>query len=662
MVPPRKKSSTRNGNDADPEKHNPTVARPLAKDPERNVATQARKVEEAARSYHTGQSYSAVEGDDAGLSGNESLEGDGLDALDPELEVSQEDNDDNDATSAGPPMRLEIIAGPDAGKSKRFQSIRMVVGRTAGVDFLLSDQSVSRRHIEFITTDDGVMMKDLGSGNGTKINGTQVAEKLLVHDDEIVIGKTTLRFVDEKQALDKIHEENEKLRQEASLAQAQEAEAPPAEAERGESEPSRAAPVLTTRHGRDSKRKLTRKTQLVLIVVGVVVAIASIAGWVLRPPSKPLVDPNQVLAEQKMQAARNAAREGDFENVVKWVAEAEALIPGIDKSKLASQAQAELVFLSLLDEARTAIASRRFEDARKALAKTRDASVKNEEARSKLLAALEEGEVSYKKEKIDELIASGEIEAARLILAELPVGSQSGPAQKIVEFERQLEKQKMRDAKNSAATARSAAALAQERREQEINDAFVVVERKFGSAEWDRAASECGRVITANPTDKDIVARAKLLSSLIPKFGAQYDEGTKKFRQGNLVQAAKPLKQALQLYRQVNLTANRYLTELEEKIGAAAVVAAQDALLHNEVFTAWQMFKEAQRLDPDDAKARQGLENVARRAEELYQIAYGLKESDPQEAARKFKLVIQVTEPDSSLHERANTQLGTLGP
>ncbi len=756
MAPPRKSVSRGTGElEKDPERENRTQARapnPVAEDPERANKTQARAPNPApadddperanstqARapnplkkgpkvrakvaepdlpsedegSYRTGQSYQAAD-EEEGLAGDSlSLEGDGLEALDPEIgsrtkalpaletesSASMADDDEADdanATRAGPPLKLEIVAGPDAGKKRKFKGVRMVIGRTPGVDLQLSDQSVSRRHVELIYGDQGVMMKDLGSGNGTKVNGTKVAEKLLEHGDEISIGKTRIRFVDELAAYKKVRDESEKKDAEKKAAAERkrssgeakvvaadaeadadadadqaspDAEKPePAEGEGKIEKKGRVRPVRSSRQaggdgGFAAKFKALPKPMR-LGIVGLVVAVLFIliGGIALRPPPPPPVDTAKVVADQKMQEARNAAREGDYARVIELVEGAEKLSPGIDKTKLAAQAKGELAFVTGLAEARKAVEEKRFEDARRLLDKTGKGTVKSEEEKVKVRSELDTAELAYKKEKIAELIASGEIEAAKSVLAELPVEMQAEPAQKIAEFERQLEEQKALEAKDSAAYARNAAAAKKARREQEINEAFVVVERKFGGAEWDRAASECSRVMDAFASDKDIYGRAKKLQGLIPNFGRNYDEGMKKYRQGTKAQAAKPLRVAYGLYGQMNLRANKYGQELEDKIGDAAVIAGKEAILREDLVTAWQMFKDASKFDPNDAKARAGLDELASKAEDLFQTAYVIRDRDPREAIRKFKIVVQVTDPGTSVHEKAKNQLAAMAP
>lgn len=146
-----------------------------------------------------------------------------------------------------------------------------------------------------------------------------------------------------------------------------------------------------------------------------VLLILAVAVLLRPPPPTPVASPREI-ADQKMQAARAAAKVDDYEATIKLVEEAEALVPGIDRTKLGAQARAELAFTRALDEARKHIAERHFDDARKALERTDKGSGRNEQAKARVIADLDAAEVVYKKEKVDEFIAAGEIEAARRTL------------------------------------------------------------------------------------------------------------------------------------------------------------------------------------------------------------------------------------------------------
>ena len=120
-----------------------------------------------------------------------------IDDVRPEAEEPAEEEDNSETTRAGPPVLMLVLDGPDKGRKKRFKGVRMVVGRSKDCDFALGDQTVSRRHLELVYGESGVVMRDLGGISGTQVNDQKVDECILKHGDEISVGKTRLRFVDE---------------------------------------------------------------------------------------------------------------------------------------------------------------------------------------------------------------------------------------------------------------------------------------------------------------------------------------------------------------------------------------------------------------------------------------------------------------------------------
>ena len=59
---------------------------------------------------------------------------------------------------------------------------------------VLNDPNVSRRHAEIRHSGNAVVVTDLGSTNGTRVNGIPVREQHLASGDEITVGSTTLVF------------------------------------------------------------------------------------------------------------------------------------------------------------------------------------------------------------------------------------------------------------------------------------------------------------------------------------------------------------------------------------------------------------------------------------------------------------------------------------
>ena len=68
------------------------------------------------------------------------------------------------------------------------------LGRDAASDVVLADTGVSRRHAQLVTTEDGTLVRDLGSTNGTYVNGVRVREQLLRDGDRLTVGTTDLVF------------------------------------------------------------------------------------------------------------------------------------------------------------------------------------------------------------------------------------------------------------------------------------------------------------------------------------------------------------------------------------------------------------------------------------------------------------------------------------
>ncbi|MFW6147064.1 MAG: adenylate/guanylate cyclase domain-containing protein [Thermodesulfobacteriota bacterium] len=71
------------------------------------------------------------------------------------------------------------------------------IGREKDNDLILSDKTVSRHHARLTITKDGCLLTDLGSYNGTIVNGTPVQSTILHNNDTIKIGLKRLVFLDE---------------------------------------------------------------------------------------------------------------------------------------------------------------------------------------------------------------------------------------------------------------------------------------------------------------------------------------------------------------------------------------------------------------------------------------------------------------------------------
>jgi len=74
-----------------------------------------------------------------------------------------------------PILRLCVCEGPCSGLEAAKQSAKFLAGRRKNLGFCISDSTISERHAEFSWSGEVYKLKDLGSSNGTFLNGKAVS-------------------------------------------------------------------------------------------------------------------------------------------------------------------------------------------------------------------------------------------------------------------------------------------------------------------------------------------------------------------------------------------------------------------------------------------------------------------------------------------------------
>jgi pSer/pThr/pTyr-binding forkhead associated (FHA) protein len=90
---------------------------------------------------------------------------------------------------------LVVKRGPNAGSRFLLDEDLTTAGRHPDSDIFLDDVTVSRRHAEFVRSDDSFLVRDVGSLNGTYVNRERIEQADLASGDEVQIGKFRLMFL-----------------------------------------------------------------------------------------------------------------------------------------------------------------------------------------------------------------------------------------------------------------------------------------------------------------------------------------------------------------------------------------------------------------------------------------------------------------------------------
>ncbi len=91
--------------------------------------------------------------------------------------------------------RLLILSQIDGDRVFELSDDTTIIGRGDDAALMLANVSVSRHHAEIALSETTATIKDLGSANGTMLNGEVITEAVLSNGDEIMLGKYNLVFV-----------------------------------------------------------------------------------------------------------------------------------------------------------------------------------------------------------------------------------------------------------------------------------------------------------------------------------------------------------------------------------------------------------------------------------------------------------------------------------
>jgi pSer/pThr/pTyr-binding forkhead associated (FHA) protein len=91
-------------------------------------------------------------------------------------------------------VTLKVLDGADRGRIYKAMETPITIGREEGNSIQLNDDRVSRFHIKIQEDHEKVVLTDLESTNGTKVNGEETQLRILRYGDMIMVGRSVLLF------------------------------------------------------------------------------------------------------------------------------------------------------------------------------------------------------------------------------------------------------------------------------------------------------------------------------------------------------------------------------------------------------------------------------------------------------------------------------------
>lgn len=185
---------------------------------------------------------------------------------------------------AGLDFQLTMRSGPTPGKTYPIEGEELLLGRDLANEIAISDPEVSRRHARFFMQDENVMVEDLGSTNGTFLNGERISSPQQLRAGDVITLGESIVLVFEKAGYDPdatvVSSRGERTVQRGPEPQSY--QAPPEQAFRQEPQPSPRSPAV--RPQQPAPRRAAKEKRggfpawlliliIAIVVVGCVIAV-----------------------------------------------------------------------------------------------------------------------------------------------------------------------------------------------------------------------------------------------------------------------------------------------------------------------------------------------------------------------------------------------------
>ncbi len=565
--------------------------------------------------------------------------------------------------------RLVTIGGNDRGKEFPLENGDNGIGRGLDNVVVLADIAVSRKHTLICQEANQFVLRDLGSGNGTLINGERVHTHTLKDGDQIELGNTLLRFVLPQAAL---ADAATVVGQVEGLLPASTAPDPNVALRTMDVQqlPAEALPPAVKRG------PLTRRQKLLIFGGGGVFFLLILmvgAKVVLKkkpaPPNKSQVDPRAEVAKHYDLGVK-------YFRMQKWAKARKhylrvfAIAPGFEDAKTyAKRAAEEMKARDDIAEAKKAIAAKNFNSARDSLAKIPSGSHYAPTART-LKQRCDDEQLAKLLMSAKALKESGDLAGA---LVKIKEARRIAPTNLIVkklheELEGSTETTPTRVASKRPKTHRGRRTGSKPRRHHGasssggrairvsgagISKALAAYRRK----EWGVAYSALTARASALRGRKS--KKVKSLAKAVQQVGMNYGRGLKS-QVSNPSAALRYYKIALKYDRKIPRAPHQAM--LKKQLFKVAKISATTSFSNGNYPSTYRAIKTAKSLGGLDSTLKNLLKRLDKKAMALFTRGYTMRARSPKKARSIWQTVLRMVPPKSAAYQKAYSWLNNSTP
>lgn len=546
-------------------------------------------------------------------------------------------------TSNGPSITVQVTGGPCAGNEYQLQNQETIIGRQADCDIVISDISVSRRHVSVSKENGSYILRDLGSGNGTYYRNALVPpDGVEIQDNSAFkIGDTELTFsVASGHRASRTHSREQRL----STGRGVE----PRSIQRQRSGRAEKEEAVESVAGRRRGQRAPKKSKLKLVALSIIV-IGLLAIFAKFAYEKNLADQQAALefAEIKKQEeaiidsiaaavdkGRASTRKGEFkeaighfEEATKIATEHEQELPRDVKRNL-DYAKKEVANQDLIEQSKALAKDNKLGEAVQALDKiTEDSFFYNKVSEIKNEFRVYFPEYMIKAKKLLEEKSFDEAqEAVEEILVVDPREEQAIQLQAEIEKAAQLARRPVRKK-----------VVAQAVEKVDVTAPILAV---FYKGQIEAAIEQAKGCSEADC--------AKLLTKL-EAFNAAFANVESDTEKAFSTLMAIPGAQKSSFY-----------SAISSKISTTLTKAGIREMGSENYAAAFKAFQRVLSSDPGNNVARKHMGTIRQHAQELFQQGYVDKATDPESARRHFEKVIAMTDSKDDLNQKAKRHLKQL--